>query len=141
MSRWFHRPSALPWPSERSCCYAIRLPITTATLTRMISSTITPMMLPTDLEGLASVVVAQEQAALAAHLLAATSALRAQMGTPIRPIDQAGVEQTLATARSTLGDDAFAAVWAETQTLLLEQILSTIPTAAALAVLGDRSRS
>ena len=82
------------------------------------------------LEGLASVVVAQGHAELAARLLAAASVLRVQMGTPIRPVDQAGVEQTLATARSRLGD-AFAPVWAEAQTRPIEQILSTIPSMAA----------
>jgi ATP/maltotriose-dependent transcriptional regulator MalT len=78
------------------------------------------------LEGLAAVVVAQGQAELAARLLAAASVLRVQMGTPIRPVDQAGVEQTLATAQSRLGD-AFAPVWAEAQTRPLDQLLSTIP--------------
>lgn len=90
------------------------------------------------LEGLASVVVDQEHAELAARLLAAASALRVQMGTPVRPVDHAGVEQMLATARSRLGDDAFAAVWAEAQALPLEQILSTIPSVAAFAGLGNR---
>ena len=90
------------------------------------------------LEGLANVVVAQQQSELATRLLAAASALRAQMGTPVRPVDQAGVEQTLATARSALGDDAFAAVWAEAQALPLEQILNTLPSAAAFATLRDR---
>src|SRR6266545_1233672 len=85
------------------------------------------------LEGLASVVVAQRQAELAARLLAAASVLRVQMGTPIRPVDQAGVEQMLATARSRLGD-AFAPVWAEAQTRPFEQILSTIPSMAAQMV-------
>jgi tetratricopeptide (TPR) repeat protein len=77
------------------------------------------------LEGIANVVAAQQQAELAARLLAAASVLRVQMGAPVRPVDQAGVEQTLATARSRLGD-AFATVWAEAQALPLEQILSTI---------------
>jgi non-specific serine/threonine protein kinase len=82
------------------------------------------------LEGLAAVVVAQGHAELAARLLAAASVLRVQMGTPIRPVDQATLEQTLATARSRLGD-AFAPVWAEAQTRPLEQILSSIPSIAA----------
>jgi predicted ATPase len=93
------------------------------------------------LEGLASMVVAQGHAELAAHLLAAASALRVQMGTPVRPVDQAAVEQTLATARSTLGDDAFAAAWAEAQALPLEQILKTILGVAMLEVLRDRTVS
>jgi hypothetical protein len=46
------------------------------------------------------------------------------MGTPVRPADQAGVDTALATARSILGADAFAAVWAEAQTLPLEQLLT-----------------
>jgi hypothetical protein len=92
------------------------------------------------LERLASVVVAQGHAELAERLLAAASVLRVQMGTLIRPVDQAGVERTLATARSRLGD-VFAPVWAEAQTRALEQILSTIPSIAAYNVLGDRSAS
>ncbi len=92
------------------------------------------------LEGLASVVVAQGRAELAARLLAAASALRAQMGTPVRPVDHAAVEQVRATARSALGNDAFATAWAQAQALPLEQILSTIPSAASFAALGDRSR-
>jgi hypothetical protein len=90
------------------------------------------------LEGLAAVVVAQGRAELAARLLAAASALRAQMGTPIRPVDQATVELALADARSLLGDNTFAAVWAEAQALAPEQILSSIPSTAAFATLGDR---
>jgi len=86
------------------------------------------------LEGLASVVVSWGQAQSAVQCLAAASALRAQMGTPVRPVDQAAMEQTLAIARSTLGDDAFAAVWAEAQTRPLEQILSTILSAAAFSI-------
>jgi len=92
------------------------------------------LMVAAALEGLASVVVAQEHAELAARLLAAAAPLREQMGTPVRPVDQAAVEQTLATARSALGADTFAAVWAETQALPLEQILSTIPSAAAFSI-------
>jgi hypothetical protein len=91
------------------------------------------------LEGLASVVVSQGHAKLAAHLLAAASRLRAQMGAPVRPADQAAVEQALATVRSTLGDDAFAAVWAEAKELPLDQLLDTIRNAAPFDALPDRS--
>jgi tetratricopeptide (TPR) repeat protein len=79
------------------------------------------------LEGVASVVVSQGDAELATRLLAGASALRAQMGAPVRPIDQAGVNQALAAARSALGDDAFATVWADVQTQSLEQIISATP--------------
>src|SRR5262249_15096925 len=83
------------------------------------------------LEGLASVVVAQGHAELAVQLLAAASALRVQMGTPVRPIDQASMEHTLAIARSTLGDDVFEAVWAQAKELPLDQLLNTLPSEAA----------
>jgi hypothetical protein len=63
------------------------------------------------------------------------------MGTPVRAVDQAAVEQTLATARSTFGDDAFAAMWEEAQAFPLEQILKTIPRAAMLDVPRDRTVS
>jgi tetratricopeptide (TPR) repeat protein len=96
------------------------------------------LMAAAALEGLASVVVAQGQAELAAQLLAAASALRAKMGTPVRPVDQVAVEQTLANARSILGDEAFAAVWTEAQALPLEAILKMIPSAAGRDVLRDR---
>jgi len=88
------------------------------------------------LEGLASVMVSQGQAELAARLLAAASALRAQMNTPVRPVDQAMVDHALATARSMLGDTTFAAVWAEAQVLSVEQILSGLPSVAALTAGG-----
>ena len=91
------------------------------------------------LEGLASVVVSQGYAELAAQSLAGASALRAQMRTPVRPVDRADVERALAAARSALGEDAFAAVWAEAQAQSLEQILSALPSVAMFAVLGDRS--
>src|SRR5262249_43332691 len=71
------------------------------------------------LERLAGVVVVQDLARLAVQSLAAASALRAQMGAPVRPADQAAMDNALATARSMLGVDAFAAVWAEAQALPL----------------------
>ena len=93
------------------------------------------------LEGLASVVVVQGHTELVVQLLAAASALRIQMGTPVRPVEQATMEQTLATARSTLGEDAFAAVWAEAKELPLEQLLNTIPGAAMLERPRERAVS
>jgi tetratricopeptide (TPR) repeat protein len=90
------------------------------------------LMVASALEGVASVVVVQGHAEQAARLLAIATVLRAQMGTPVRPADQAAVEQTLATARSTLGDAAYASVLAEAPGLRLEQILSNIPSTAML---------
>ncbi|MFL5803470.1 MAG: tetratricopeptide repeat protein, partial [Roseiflexaceae bacterium] len=91
------------------------------------------------LEGLADLWATPEQADLAVRLLAGAAVLREQMGTPVRPVDQARLTNTLTTARSALGVDAFSATWAEAQTLPLEQILSIIPDAAAFDALPDRS--
>jgi hypothetical protein len=99
------------------------------------------LMVASALEGVASVVVTQGHAEQAARLLAIATVLRGQMGTPVRPADQAAVEQALATARSTLGDDAFVAVWEEAQAMPLDHILKTIPGASVLAVLRDRAVS
>jgi hypothetical protein len=89
------------------------------------------------LEEMASLVVLPTHAKFATQLLAVASALRLQMGAPVRLVDQAMVDQALATAQSTLGDDAFAAVWAEAQTLPLEQILRTLPDIAVFVGLRD----
>jgi predicted ATPase len=86
------------------------------------------------LEGLASIEIARGEAQRTVQLLATASALRVQMGTPVRPVDQAAVEQALASARSILDADVFAAVWEEAQAMPLEQILSTIPSAAAFSI-------
>jgi predicted ATPase len=91
------------------------------------------------LDGLAGVMVARDQSQLAVQLLGAASALRAQMGAPVRPVDQAAIEQALASARTTLGANAFAAVWAEAQVLPLEQILNAVLSAATLDMVRDRS--
>jgi tetratricopeptide (TPR) repeat protein len=79
------------------------------------------------MEGLANVVVSQGDAELGARLLASASALRSQMSTPVRPVDQAMVDHALATARAMLGGTTFAAVWAEVQALPAEQILNGLP--------------
>ncbi|HEX9373659.1 MAG TPA: AAA family ATPase, partial [Roseiflexaceae bacterium] len=46
------------------------------------------------------------------------------------------VDQALATARSMIGADAFAAVWEEAQSLRVEQILNGLPSVAALTAGG-----
>jgi hypothetical protein len=81
---------------------------------------------------------------LLAHLtfgvqcLGAASALREQMGTPLRSADQAAVEQVLATAHMALGADAFTAMWAQVREVRLDQLLNnTIPSAAVSGVLPD----
>jgi predicted ATPase/transcriptional regulator with XRE-family HTH domain len=85
------------------------------------------------LEGLAGLAVQPGQSALAARLLGAAAALRARMGTPVRPVDQPAVERLLATTRSTLGSDTFTALWGAGGELSPKQILSTLPEAAAFS--------
>jgi len=78
------------------------------------------LMVAGALEGLASVEAQQGQTPLAVQLLSAASALRVQMGTPVRPADQSAVEGALAGARVILGDNAFADVWSKAQAQPLE---------------------
>ena len=59
----------------------------------------------------------------------------------VRLLSEAMVEQALATARSILGEEAFAAVWAEAQSLSVEQILNGLPSAAAFTAVRDRSET
>jgi hypothetical protein len=100
-----------------------------------LASTVGPRLLvAATLEELAGLVVSQGHADLPTRLLAA-AVLRTQMGMPVRPVDQAAVERALVSARLTLGDDAFAAVWAAAQAQPLEQILGAVPSAAALDLL------
>ena len=57
---------------------------------------------------------------------------------PVWPADQAMIDHALATARSTIGADTFAAVWAEAQSLPVEQILNRLPSVAAFTAVRDR---
>jgi tetratricopeptide (TPR) repeat protein len=79
------------------------------------------------LEGLAQVTLERGNATEAVRFMGAAAALRTQMATPVRPIDLPGVEQTLAAARTTLGEESFISIWSEAQTQSLEKLLSTIP--------------
>jgi predicted ATPase/transcriptional regulator with XRE-family HTH domain len=84
------------------------------------------------MEELAKVGLASGAAERSVRLLAGASALRAEMGTPVRPVDQTGLHQVLATARSTLGDETFERVWAEVTAQPLDQILRAMPGALIL---------
>ena len=59
----------------------------------------------------------------AVQFLSAASALRTQMGTPVRLGDQPLLEQTYLTLRAAIGDDAFETVWAEAELLELDEIV------------------
>jgi DNA-binding NarL/FixJ family response regulator len=61
------------------------------------------------------------------------------MPSPLPPIDRPGYEQAVATARTQLGEQAFAAAWQEGRTMTLEQALAaqrpvTMPTAAPVGL-------
>ena len=73
------------------------------------------------LEGLASVVAAQGELPWAARLWGAAEALRETLGTPLPPVYRADYECFVATARTQLGEQAFAAAWAEGRTMTPEQ--------------------
>ena len=72
-----------------------------------------PLYLSYCLEGLAGVAVARGQATDAARLCGARDALLARLQTGPPPAHPAGYARTLATARATLGDEAFAAMQQE----------------------------
>jgi tetratricopeptide (TPR) repeat protein len=82
------------------------------------------------LEGLAAVDVAVDDAdatirsTRAVRLLGAATAQREALGTVFRPADRPMVGPAEAAARSRLGDDAFAAAWAEGRAMSLEQAVA-----------------
>jgi predicted ATPase/DNA-binding XRE family transcriptional regulator len=71
-------------------------------------------------EGLAATLVVVGHAAQAVRLCAAASAQRALAHTPLPAMEREAVEQVLATARTMLGEGAFAAAWAEGSVLSLD---------------------
>jgi hypothetical protein len=73
---------------------------------------------------LAAVACAQGQPERGAHLLGAAAALRAGRGMPLPPNERAAQERTVAAARAALGEDAFAAAWAQCQRMSLEQAIA-----------------
>lgn len=75
------------------------------------------------LAGLGSVVAVQGQAEWAARLWGAAEPLRETSGT-IPPFQRSPYEQAVATARHQLGEEAFAAAWAEGRTMTPEQALA-----------------
>jgi DNA-binding CsgD family transcriptional regulator/tetratricopeptide (TPR) repeat protein len=85
------------------------------------------------MEGLAGVVAAQGEPAWAARLYGAAESLRDANSIPIVPVYRAEYERSVAATRAQLGEQAFAAAWAEGRTMTPEQALAargpmTMPT-------------
>jgi len=79
------------------------------------------------LEGLAAAVAAQGSHAWAARLWGAAEALREAIGAPLPPVERAPYHRAVASTRAQLGEQAFAAAWAEGRTMSPEQALTTPP--------------
>jgi len=87
------------------------------------------------LEGLAAVVAAQGEPVRAVWFMSAAQALREAIGTPLPSLLQAMHEFTIASVRTQLGEQAFAAAWAQGCTMTPEQVqaaqvAATMPTTA-----------
>jgi tetratricopeptide (TPR) repeat protein len=76
------------------------------------------------LEAMAWLAVAEGQAARAAHLGGAADALREALGAALHPVLRPGHDQAVEVMRDTLGEAAFAAVWAEGRALPLEEAIA-----------------
>ncbi len=81
-------------------------------------------LIATCLKELADVVAAAGESAWAARLWGAAEALREAMGTPLPPVYRTNYEHSVATARTHLGEQAFAASWAQGRAMTLEQVLA-----------------
>jgi len=76
------------------------------------------------LEGLAAVVAAQGEPKWAACLWGMAEAQREAYGTPLAQVYHADYEQAIAAVRTQLGEQSFAAAWAEGRTMTPEQALT-----------------
>jgi predicted ATPase/class 3 adenylate cyclase len=76
------------------------------------------------LEGWASFVAKQEKYVWAARLWGTAEYLRERCGYPLPPFDRVDYEPAVAAARIRLGEQAFAAAWAEGRTMTFEQVLA-----------------
>jgi predicted ATPase/class 3 adenylate cyclase len=82
------------------------------------------LLLATCLEGWASVVTKQGKCELAARLWGAAESARERCGIPFPPFERVDYEPAVAAARAQLGEQDFAAAWAEGWTMTLEQVLA-----------------
>jgi predicted ATPase/class 3 adenylate cyclase len=73
---------------------------------------------------LAGVTATQDQPEWAARLLGAVAALRQAVGIPVPTYAQAEYDRGVAAARAALGDEVFAAAWAEGRAMTLDQAVA-----------------
>ncbi|HET8627499.1 MAG TPA: tetratricopeptide repeat protein [Thermomicrobiales bacterium] len=78
------------------------------------------------LEYLAAVALALDRPREAARLCGAADALRVACGAPVPPSERARRDATVAAARRALGEDAFAAAWADGQALPLDEVIGGV---------------
>jgi len=78
------------------------------------------------LEGFASVIALFGQIRQAVQIIAVSSTMRVQMGTPLRPIDRLVLDRILADAQSRLGTDLFTEIWLESEKISVEEITTAL---------------
>jgi non-specific serine/threonine protein kinase len=84
--------------------------------------------------GLACVALARGDAIVAAQLFAAVESQIEKFGVSLLPSDTVEFERNVARARDELGEETFAAAWAEGRTMTMEQAITLASTCAASVV-------
>ena len=70
--------------------------------------------------------VAQGKPREAAQRWGTAEALREELGTPMHPVERADYEQAVAGTRKELGEEAFAAAWAQGRARPVEQVIDDL---------------
>jgi ATP/maltotriose-dependent transcriptional regulator MalT len=90
-----------------------------------VEKNLVPLDIPPALEGLAAVAATQGNVAWAARLWGTAEALREEHADFLAPVYRPDYEQAVAAARARLGEQRFAADWAEGRTMNPDQVLAT----------------
>ncbi len=75
---------------------------------------------------MAEIYIAQGKIKEAAQLLGAAQAIREAISAPLPPRSRASHERNVAMIRTALGEDGFAAAWAEAQAMTQEQVVEQL---------------
>jgi tetratricopeptide (TPR) repeat protein len=78
------------------------------------------------LEGMARLAVVRGQPERAVHLLGTSAALREEMGATLTLVARTDHDYALNSARTELGEDAFAAAWERGRAMPLEEVISAV---------------